>query len=129
MTVTILDTVDHITRIIVRHPRRRISMAMVTVMAIGATELMGDMVGTEVILGGLPQRRALVRPRCVLARPLNPLEGDVSLREARSGHPLTRPSHRAGSQRRAGGLPVGAVVLARAVAARNSGLWYTIRRG
>ena len=112
MTATILATADRTTRITVRHLRRRR-------MVIGDT---GDMGGTEVIPGGLPQRRALDRLRCVLARPLNPLEGDVSLREVRSGHPSTRANHRAGDQRRAVGLLTGAVVLARAVAARNSGL-------
>ena len=135
MTVTTLDMVaritriTRITRIIVRRPRRRIGMAMVTVMATGVTEHMGDLVGTEVTSDGLPQRRALDRPRCVLARPLNPLEGDVSPRGDRSGRPSTRLGHRAGDLRRAGHLPVGVVALARVEAARNSRLWYTIRRG
>ena len=129
MTVTTLDMVARITRIIVRRPRRRIGMAMVTVMATGVTEHMGDLVGTEVTSDGLPQRRALDRPRCVLARPLNPLEGDVSPRGDRSGRPSTRLGHRAGDLRRAGHLPVGVVALARVVAARNSRLWYTIRPG
>ena len=129
MTVTTLDMVARITRIIVRRPRRRIGMAMVTVMATGVTEHMGDLVGAEVIPDGLPQPRALDRPRCVLARPLNPLEGGVSSRGDRSGRPSTRLGHRAGDLRRAGHLPVGVVALARVVAARNSRLWYTIRRG
>ena len=61
MTVTTLDMVaritriTRITRIIVRRPRRRIGMAMVTVMATGVTEHMGDLVGTEVTSDGLPQ--------------------------------------------------------------------------
>ena len=122
MMVTILAMAARITHITVHHLRRRIGMAMVTAMVTGATEHMGDMVGTEAIPDGLPQRRALGPPRCVLARPPNPLEGDESLREARSGHPPTRPNRRAGNQRRAGGLLTGAVVLARAEAARNSGL-------
>ena len=132
MTVTTLDMVariTRITRIIVRRPRRRIGMAMVTVMATGVTEHMGDLVGTEVTSDGLPQRRALDRPRCVLARPLNPLEGGVSSRGDRSGRPSTRLGHRAGDLRRAGHLPVEVVALARVEAARNSRLWYTIRRG
>ncbi len=129
MTVTALDMADLISRIIVRRPRRRIGMAMVTVMATGVTEHMGDLVGTEVTSDGLPQRRALDRPRCVLARPLNPLEGGVSSRGDRSGRPSTRLGHRAGDLRRAGHLPVGVVALARVEAARNSRLWYTIRRG
>ena len=129
MTVTALDMADLISRIIVRRPRRRIGMAMVTVMATGGTEHMGDLVGAEVIPDGLPQPRALDRPRCVLARPLNPLEGGVSYRGDRSGRPSTRLGHRAGDLRRAGHLPVGVVALARVVAARNSRLWYTIRRG
>ena len=129
MTVTALDMADRITHITVRSPRRCIGMAMVTVMATGVTEHMGDLVDTEVIPDGLPQPRALDRPRCVLARPLNPLEGDVSPRGDRSGRPSITLGHRAGDLRRAGHLPVGVVALARVVAARNSRLGYTIRRG
>ena len=125
MTATTLDTAARITRITARHLRRR----RMVIGDMGDTEDMGDMVGTEVIPSGLPQRRVLDRLRCVLARPLNPQEGGVFLRGGQSGYPLTKPSHRTGDQRQAGDLPAGAVVLAKAVAARNSGLWYTIRRG
>ena len=91
-------------------------------MATGVTEHVGDLVGAEVIPDGVPQPRALDRPRCVLARPLNPLEGGVSSRGDRSGRPSTRLGHRAGDLRRAGHLPVGVVALARVEAARNGRL-------
>ena len=121
MTATTLDTAARITRITAHHPHRRRRV----IGDMGDTGDVGDMVRTEVMVAA----PGMGHPRCVLARPLNPQEGDASLREARSGHPLTRPSRRAGDQRRARDLPAGVVVLARAVAARNSGLWYTIRRG
>ena len=121
MMVTIPAMAAPAIHIIVRHPRR---WCMV-IEDMGDAEGMGDMVRTEV-MAAVP---GMGHPQCALVRPPNLLEGDESFREVRSGRPLTRQSHRAGNQLRAGALPVGVVALAKAVAARNSGLWYTIRRG
>ena len=128
MTVTILAMAAPAIRIIVR---QRMGMATASEGMVGMTlPDIVHMVDVAVFPSPVPRLRALGRLLLVQARPLlaqvrprTKQEGDTAHQEGRSWHPVASSSCRRGKIRPA------RLLLARAEAARNSGLWYTIRRG
>ena len=124
MTATTLDTVDRVIRTTVHHLHRHMGMATMGAMVTGG---MVDMVHTA----DMARTAGMVRPRVRWGCPKG-----RAIQAVPSASPSTSFSPQAGNRRPERRLPEKVVVRKvahrRAVAAedaRNSGLWYTIRRG